>query len=837
MAYFQLQSTFDKGEISPLLGSRADVDFWRASLEYCRNFNVLTHGGLRRRSGTRFIQDLTVSTVAGYKLFPFKFSEDQSYVLAFLPDQTMRFFSEREAVTSGGVVYGIPHPYAAADIQKLSFTQFNDVAYFAHRKYAPRKLSRLGDANWSMANAVFEDGPYMDLQTERTTYFSLSDYGSVSPAMTSNTAPEGTVASSDGSSSAYVVFDKNKSTTYKNTSINAGWISYTLASGQRVCDAYWVRATSGGDPTATPASWELQGWNGSSWVTLDVRQNESGWGRGEVRFYDFPNTRAFSAYRFEWLGTSYSGAEQSEIAEIGMHWAGDDQAPITMTASSTTDINDGAGFVASDVGRTMRLSASDGRWRWVKITSRISSTQVQVRLYGHALPDLSQIQQWQIGAFSSSSGFPGAVTLFNERVMWARTDKQPVTVFGSKQGNFENYGLSDPQVETDGLSITLLSSNQNEILWLADDEDLVTGSAGQIRTIGPADLNKSFSATNITQRKGPTSGAAHIRPLSIGGVTLYAGSGGTKIRELVLGDQNRYVAPELSLLGEHLFKTGIVDWSFCERPDPQIYCAMGDGSLVSVTYDREQKIVGFAKHEIAGGFVESVAVVPGVEEGFDDVYLVVRRTINGATKRYIEVMERPFDGDIDTIDDAFHVDCGASYSGAAIQTVTGLGFLEGQQVIALADGNVVDGITDDDGTKTPLVVSGGSVTLPYAASRISIGLRYRSRAITLPVAGPQQDGTLFGRNKTIISAMVDLLNSGSCRLGCAGDDDWQPPIYEQVMKRGGDLFGSKLELRTGFVPCELDGSWIQGGGRIVMETDEPLPLLIRSLVMQLESTP
>ncbi|MDQ4678156.1 hypothetical protein, partial [Stenotrophomonas maltophilia group sp. RNC7] len=234
------------------------------------------------------------------------------------------------------------------------------------------------------------------------------------------------------------------------------------------------------------------------------------------------------------------------------------------------------------------------------------------------------------------------------------------------------------------------------------------------------------------------------------------------------------------------------DWAFCERPDPQLYCAMGDGSLVSVTYDREQKVVGFAKHEIAKGFVESVAVVPGVEAGFDDLYMVVRRTINGQTKRYIEVLERPFDGDIDTIDDSFHVDCGASYNGAPIQTVTGLGFLEGEQVIALADGNVVDSLTDDNGNETPLIVSGGAVTLPYAASRISIGLRYLSRAVTLPIAGPQQDGTLFGRNKTVMGAMVDLLNSGSCRLGCAGDKDWQPPITEQAMKRGSELFGSKL---------------------------------------------
>nr|WP_313709011.1 hypothetical protein [Brucella intermedia] len=805
MAYFQLQSTFDKGEISPLLGSRSDVDFWRASLEYCRNFNVLTHGGLRRRSGTIFIAEVADSTQYT-RLLPFKFSEEQAYVLALNGNGTMRFLSERAQLYSGASPYTISQPFSAAVLPKVSYDQFNDAAYFAHKDVQPRKLLRAGNTNWSMQNVVFNDGPYMDKDDVATT-LAPGDRGSIT-------------ISGQSSSGA----------------IPGGFDQYDLAFAQSV-DNYWITSTSDKEVGDSPNGWTLSGWDGSAWVVIDEVEGQSGWLRSERHYFETDNKRAFTKYRFDWKGPQSSDSTGLRWGNIGMHRVPTEQTPTTLTASSTIGINGGTGFVPTDVGRSVRIMGPSSRWQWAKITSYVSATQVMVQLYGHVLLNTAPIASWRMDSFSPSSGWPGCVRLFDERIMWARTNSQPVTVFGSKQGNFDDYGQSNPTVETDGLSITLLSSNQNEILWLADDEDLATGSAGQIRTIGPADLNKSFSATNIAQRKGPTSGAAHLGPLSIGGVTLYAGAGATKIRELVLGDQNRYVAPELSLLGEHLFKPGITDWAFCERPDPQIYCAMGDGSLVSVTYDREQKIVGFAKHEIAKGFVESVAVVPGVQPGYDDLYLVVRRVIGGQTKRYIEVLERPFDGDIDTIDDSFHVDCGAVYSGSPIQTVTGLWFLEGEQVIALADGNVVDSRTDENGMETPLIVSGGAVTLPYAASRISIGLRYLSRAITLPIAGPQQDGTLFGRNKTVISAMVDLLNSGSCRLGCAGDKDWQPPITEQAMKRGSELFGSKLELRSGFIPCDLDGSWLQGGGRIIMETDEPLPLLIRSLVMQLESTP
>lgn len=796
MSYYALSATFDKGEISPLLGARADVDFWASSLFKCRNFNVLTHGGLRRRSGTRFIAEVADSAQPT-RLFPFKFSEEQAYVLALNGDKTLRFFADRAQLYSGASPYTIAHPYEPLDLQRLSYDQFNDVGYFAHKNYPPQKLTRAGDINWSVAGCEFIDGPYMEAEDVSTT-LKPGGTGGLSIQSTESGGPS-----------------------------DSGWYQINLATAQTL-DNYWVGAPDK-DAGHSPNGWDLSGWDGASWVVIDTVEGQSGWKIRQRYYFETQNKRAFTKYRLSFAGTqnSYDGDGGLWSGGYGFHQYGGEQAPTTLTASSMAGINGGSGFNSSDVGRTIRIMGPSSKWMWAKIASYVSPTQVMVRLYGQKLLNTSPIALWRMGAFSHSSGWPASVRLFNERLMWARTDSQPVTVFGSKQGSFDNYGNSDPSAETDGLSITLLSSNQNEILWLADDEDLVAGSSGQIRTIGPADLNKSFSAVNISQRKGPTSGTASIEPLSIGGVTLYVGSGSTKIRELVLGDQNRYVAPELSLLGEHLFKTGIKDWAFCERPDPSIYCVVGDGSLVSVTYDREQKVVGFAKHEITGGAVESAAVIPSPHDGYDDVYMIVRRIINGQTKRYIEVLERPFDGDIDTVEDAFHVDCGLSYSGTPITVVTGLNHLEGETVIALIDGNVV----------RDLIVAAGSVTLPYAASKISIGLPYKSLAITMPVAGPQQDGTLFGRNRTVISASIDVLNSAAAKVGAYGSDNWTPELYEQLLKSGDELFGSKLQLRTGIIPCDIQGSWMDGSGQIVVETSEPVPLIVRALVLQLESTP
>ncbi len=817
MAYYSLQADFSKGQISPLLGARADVDFWRQSLFECVNFQVLTHGGLRRRSGTRFIAEVANSTALA-RIFPFKFSEAQSYILTFNGGK-IRFIAQRGVV---GAPYEINHPYAGADLDRVSYAQFNDVAYLAHSAYSPKKLSRLADQNWTLTDAAFNDGPYLTANLTGTT-LRASARGSAVPIMTSATTPSGTVITNGGT--AWQVFD-GKAGTYWNSGMSGEvYVGYQFPSGtSRIVDAYWIKGIGVGNP-ASPTAWTFEGYDGSAWVVLDSRQAETGWSKGQVRFYEFRNQTAFQAYRIVVTGSEDSS--DVYIAEMGWHERAESQTPFNLTASSAAGINNGVGFQASDVGRMIRMLGADGRWRWARIMARSSATVVTVILYGHSLPDMSPMPQWSLGAFSEQSGFPACVTLFNERVMWACTNGEPVTVFGSKQGNFEEYGLSEPPVDTDGIKITLLSSGMNEIVWLSGDDDLVTGSAGQIRTVGPSDLNKSFSATNVTQRKGPTSGADHLQPLSIGGVTLYAGAGATKIRELVMGEQNRYVAPELSLLGEQFFKSGIVDWAFAERPDPTIYCVMGNGELVGVTYDREQRVVGFARHVIAKGLVESVAVVPSPMQGYEDVYLVVRRMIDGQAKRYIEVLERPFDGDIDTVHDAFHVDCGLSYDGTPITTVTGLGHLEGEEVAVLADGGVVD----------DLVVSGGSITLPYAAQKISVGLRYKSRGVTLPVAGPQQDGTLFGRKRTVQGVGIDVLNSGAVMMGAYGSENWTPPLTEQIYKTGDTLFGNAVQLQSGVVPGQITGSWIEGDGKIIFETDQPLPLLIRSLILHIEGEP
>lgn len=840
-ASYPIQATFSRGEISPLLQSKVDADFWKLALERCINFGLLVHGGLRRRSGTRFVAP--VANVSEYsRLLPFSFNNEQSYVIDINGSGNIQFLADRgyiEDPGDPGEPYATGHPWGEAEIPFLSYAQVNDVAWIAHRGFTPYRVSRFSDAVWTVEAVVFEDGPYLPENTTTTTLTPASTGGAV-PLMSDNTTPSGmTASSSDGGTDSFKAFDGNHETSVIFATDGIGQIAVDLGTGiTRVVDAYWLQAPAEYEGRM-PTAWVLEGsLDGSTWVIEDRVENEVGWNPSEIRYFEIAPKTGYRHFRFRFTGggevdPSDGVVKNSTIARAVLHQAATDQTAFNLTASSTTGINGGGGFATSDVGRPIHLLGTDGKWRWAQIVARSSATVVTIRLYGHALPDLTPILRWQLGAFSAASGYPALVSLFNERLIWGRTDEEPLGVWGSKQGAFTDYGVSDPLLETDAFSISLLSSSMNELTWLAGDEDLVAGSAKQIRSILAADITKAMSATNITQRKGPQSGATKIDPLQIAGTLLYVAAGETKIRELVLSDQNRYVAPELSLIGEHFFAAGIEWWCFSENPDPTIYVGTEAGEVIAILYDREQRVVGFTTYQIAGGFVESGCVIPSPEPGFDDLYLSVRRIVDGQEVRYVEVLERPFDHSRDAVEDGFFVDCGLTYEGTAATVISGLDHLEGKDVVALADGGVVTKTS----TGLPLRVTDGSITLPYAAEKVHVGLPYQSYARTLPYAGPGQDGYLFGRKVNIPNIYADVLATGSLFVAPYGDETFGPRPFNVNGKVAEATFGHGVTLTSGVQLVDAEGSWNTGGGRIVMLTEAPLPALIRSITLQAESEP
>ena len=188
---------------------------------------------------------------------------------------------------------------------------------------------------------------------------------------------------------------------------------------------------------------------------------------------------------------------------------------------------------------------SDGQWRWFRITGYTSTTQVEGVLYGPPLNTDSPVN-WRIGAFSGQSGYPNSVCFYQERLCWGGTREKPVSVWASRSGILADHGVSAPLVDDDAIAVTMLSSQVNQIRWIAEDEDILIGSAGSIRTIGAADRTSAFSATNAEQRRHTTYGSAGVTPARAGNTTIFVGRAMRNLRELLFSPEaNGYVAPDL----------------------------------------------------------------------------------------------------------------------------------------------------------------------------------------------------------------------------------------------------------------------------------------------------
>jgi hypothetical protein len=192
---------------------------------------------------------------------------------------------------------------------------------------------------------------------------------------------------------------------------------------------------------------------------------------------------------------------------------------------------------------------------------------------------------------------------------------------------------------------------------------------------------ESWTPTTIGYDPQSSDGAAFLRAIQTGDSSLFVQAGGTKVRDLKFKNEaGKFVGDELTIMARHLFDSEhvIVDWDYAKEPHGILWIVRSDGALIGLTYLPEQEVVGWHRHD-TDGFFERVCVIP--ENGVDTPYFVVRRTVNGATVRYLERMAVR---DRSDILDSFFVDSGLTYDGrnatATTITITGASFAGGATV-------------------------------------------------------------------------------------------------------------------------------------------------------------
>ena len=719
-------------------------------------------------------------------------------------------------------IYAMTSVWTEDEAQVLRTLQSADTLFGFVGTKPPYSVARYGALDWRQAVLELRDGPYMGTNATSTR---------LTPSATGNEVPDPSItvkctASSSTTGSRYQpenAFNGPRGNYWQANTEQVGGLADEVPSAVIIVGytVYLAIDNNGADAdylAYAPLNWEFQGYNGSAWETLDTQADYVVWDRARSVYFPISNGTAYTTYRIQvWMQKS-KGAVHPRIGNLVMKREIATAANITFTASSTTGINGGAGFQSTDVGRLMRFKGSDSFWRWYKIVSVSSATVIVCQPQGDPLPDLAYSTNWRLGLWSDTTGYPTCAHFFQDRMWLGGSSGAPDKLAYTKPGGYAPDFLEFAPTEADGSVtpgnggvVSMTGKKVGAIRWISsDDAGILCGTVNGAQAVRNADKNSAMSAVNIEARPATAHGSADTEPASVDQQILFVQQAGRTLRELTADTNSAtaYVCPSMSLYSTHLGgESPFARIAYTSEPHSVIWVIRADGVLTGFTYNRNEGVLGWHQHELGGAdvVVEDIAAMTARDGTSDALWLIVKRTINGATKRYIEVMQPFWREGMSFTDHAHFFDCGLRYSGAPTATVNGLWHLEGQQVGMLADG----------APELMVTVASGQVTLPSAASEIVIGLPFENYGETMRPNAGASDGTAQGKTKRIDHVTFRLWESQGGQYRRAGEE-WVdfihalPDDYTDVALPAitGDY--GPVEWQSGY---DLDGTiqWRQPG--------------------------
>ncbi|MDA5547378.1 hypothetical protein OP862_14670 [Yersinia massiliensis] len=467
---------------------------------------------------------------------------------------------------------------------------------------------------------------------------------------------------------------------------------------------------------------------------------------------------------------------------------------LTLSDAESGGTLTGAGWVAADVGSYVRINS--GLVHIQAVTSAAVATGV-IRTV------LSAVQSSSPGAWtredavwSAEFGYPGAATLYQQRLVLAGSTKYPQTIWMSETGIYLSFELGTD--DDDAISFTVSSDQINPIVHLAQMNTLIAlTSTGEFTITGGGE--SAITPTNISVKNPSPYGCNNIKPVRVGTEIMFVQRANRKLFAVAYDPDSfvAYSANDLSVLSEQITLSGAVDMAYQQEPDAFIWMVRADGQLATATIDRAQDVIAWSRQVTAGAY-ESVATIPASTN--DAVYVLVKRQINGQTVRYIEVL-----------DSSLNTDAAATATNAAGATTwSGLSHLEGSTVDIVADGSVMP----------QQVVSGGAVTLSRAAKKVEIGLHYDTTIQTLTPEVPTSEGTTQNAKKRTSEVTLRFLDTlgAECNGQVIPFRTFGPAILNQPAPLfTGDHFWGKL-------------GWEKGEDSLLIQQRQPLPFHLLAII-------
>jgi hypothetical protein len=477
-------------------------------------------------------------------------------------------------------------------------------------------------------------------------------------------------------------------------------------------------------------------------------------------------------------------------------------ATLTLATAAWRNIDATKGWDVSDVGRYVKAMGG-----YLKITAFASTTSVSAEILStlSSAPTTAPYETlagtWTLeeAAWSVVAGYPAAVNFFEQRLWFAGSATKGQTIWGSATGDYENFAAGT--AADDSVEYTIATNDLSPIRWLSSARVLLIGASG--REFRASGGTGAISPTNIDIRVETSFGSPKRRPVQVGHTTIFVQRAGRKVRELEYSfEADNYKGTDLTVIAPHISDGGIQELAYSPEPYSIVFAIRGGGTLLAMTYEKSQDVFGWGRWITDGSF-ESIAILPPMP-GSDEyqIFVIVNRTIGGATKRYLE-----------KFNSSMHTDCGAYGTlGAPGTVVTGLAHLNGKTVKMKGDGALFP----------DSVVAAGQVTFPSNITTYDVGLSYVSTLVTHKAEMQTQGGgTVQGKPKRWNSLYVRVLETIGLLVNGTQVGTRDPA----------DLLGVAPEPESTDYRADVLG--IDSDAKITISQDLPFPATVLAIIGEL----
>lgn len=671
---------------------------WDSSCRLIQNMITTKQGPVIRRGGTKFVKEVKNSG-SDTALIPFEFNVEQAYQIE-AGDIYFRFFKDYSAITESSInITGA----TAADPVVLTVSQ-----------------------SWSDGDEIYIDG-VVGMTELNGRFFKVNN-------RTSTTIELQDIDGNDVDGSGYTAY----------VSGGTGSRVYEVVSPYASSDLY--KSDGNYNFQYAQSADVLYIAHGDYQTRSLSRTSDTSWTVASMTFDDGPylpiNTTTTT------LGLSATSGS------------------VTVTASATTGINGGDGFKLTDVGRLIRWEDAANNWTWLKITAFTSTTQVTATIEGPNASATTATTDWRLGVYSDTTGWPTVITFYQDRVLLAGASSYPDRYDLTRTGGYSDTTFQFAPTDADGtvtddaaISGTLQSGQVNSIQWArSDDKGLVIGTTTREWLVRPSTSGEVLTPSNAKADPFSSVGSSYVQPIQAENGTVYCQRARRKLMDVIYNFERDQLKPrDLTLASEHITRTGIAQLQHQQEPNNTIWMRLTDGSLRGMTYYPDEAVFGAHRHVIGGnGVVKSISVIPSSDGARDDLWMIVERTINSVTRKYVEYMTRYYEDDMDK-EDYIAMDSALVYDGAAVSSVSGLDHLEGETVTVMVDGN----------THPDLTVTNGSITLAndITGSVINVGLDNTWVVKPQKIEAGATDGTAQGKTKRINGIVLRVLNTLGVKIG------------------------------------------------------------------------